>query len=42
MGLAVVVNDPGADRERYPAASRLIIGYDGRGQPQRKPADFVT
>lgn len=42
MGLAVVVNDPGADRERYPAASRLIIDDMDYGQLQPLPADFVV
>ena len=42
MGLMVVVNDPGVDRQHYPAASRLITDDIDYEQLQPLPDDFVV
>jgi xanthine dehydrogenase accessory factor len=42
MGLSVVVNDPGAVAERYPAAARLIADDMDYGQLQPLAGDFVV
>lgn len=41
-GLTVVVNDPGVDRQHYPAASRLITDDIGYETLQPLPGDFVV
>ncbi|MDH4167290.1 MAG: XdhC family protein [Gammaproteobacteria bacterium] len=42
VGLDVVVNDPMVDRERYPAASRLITDDLDYGTLAPAPGDFVV
>jgi len=42
VGLDVVVNDPIVDRERYPAASRLITDDVNYGMLSPAPGDFVV
>ncbi|HYA39193.1 MAG TPA: XdhC family protein [Candidatus Methylomirabilis sp.] len=42
MGLMVVVNDPGVDRQHYAAASRLITDDIDYEQLQPLPGDFVV
>lgn len=42
MGLMVVVNDSGADRQHYPAASRLTTDDIDYEQLQPLPGDFVV
>ena len=42
VGLDVVVNDPMVDRERYPAASRLITDDVNYGMLSPAPGDFVV
>jgi xanthine dehydrogenase accessory factor len=42
VGLDVVVNDPLVDRERYPAASRLITNDLDYGALCPAPGDFVV
>jgi xanthine dehydrogenase accessory factor len=42
VGLDVVVNDPLVDRERYPAASRLVTNDPDYGTLCPAPGDFVV
>jgi xanthine dehydrogenase accessory factor len=42
LGFRVVVNDPGVDRERYPAATRLITDDIDYRQLQPAPGDYVV
>jgi len=42
LGLDVVVNDPLADRERYPAASRLVANDSDYADLSPTPGDFVV
>lgn len=42
LGLVVVVDDPLADRERYPAASRLVTDDNDYAALSPGPADFVV
>jgi xanthine dehydrogenase accessory factor len=42
MGLAVVVNDPGVDRQHYPAASQLVTDDLDYAQLQPLEGDFVV
>lgn len=42
LGLAVVVNDPGADRAHYPAATRLVTDDLDYQQLQPQPGDYVV
>jgi xanthine dehydrogenase accessory factor len=42
LGLKVVVNDPGVEREQYPKASRLISDDLDYEQLQPGPGDFVV
>jgi xanthine dehydrogenase accessory factor len=42
LGFRVIVNDPGVDRERYPAAKRLITDDIDFRQLEPAPGDYVV